>query len=150
MVSIRPSTCADSQSAPSQPASRLMGSSIHGPDQDASACARLGGDAPDVEASAAQRASALDACDLESQLPRLDRSDIASRASANDHHVLLRIGGKAPLLRLRDSARSKPALFASQRRALLQGSAYEDLHLLRANWLSPRESPFFFMGGSTK
>lgn len=48
----------------------------------------LGGDAAHVEARAAQRTAALHARHLHAQLRGLDGAHVASRAAADDHHVL--------------------------------------------------------------
>jgi len=47
----------------------------------------LGWDAADVETRAAQLAARLDAGDLEAELRRLDRADVAAGAAANDDQV---------------------------------------------------------------
>ena len=48
---------------------------------------RLGRDAADIEAGAAEGAALLDAGGLQAQLRRLDGADIAARAAADHHHV---------------------------------------------------------------
>ena len=71
---------------------------------------RLGRDAPDVEAGAAQRFTALDHGGLEPELRAADGADIAAGAAADDDHVIVghELGpfveggeGASPLLRLR-------------------------------------------------
>ncbi len=48
---------------------------------------RLGRDAADIEAGAAERAAHFDAGGLEAELRRLDGADIAARTAADHHHV---------------------------------------------------------------
>jgi hypothetical protein len=50
---------------------------------------RLGGNAADVEASAAQRLAAFHAGGLQAQLRRADRADIAAGAGADEDHVVV-------------------------------------------------------------
>ena len=49
---------------------------------------RLGWDAADIEAGAAQSAALLDAGDLQAELGRLDRRDVAARATADHHQIV--------------------------------------------------------------
>ncbi len=52
---------------------------------------RLGGDAADIEAGAAQGLALLDAGRLQPELGRADRRDIAARSAA-DHHQIIALG----------------------------------------------------------
>ena len=52
---------------------------------------RLGRDAADIEAGAAERAALLDAGDLEPELGRLDRGHVAAWPAAHDHQIVPRL-----------------------------------------------------------
>ena len=52
---------------------------------------RLGRDAADIEAGAAERAALLDAGHLEPELGRLDRGHVAARPAADDHQIVPRL-----------------------------------------------------------
>ena len=54
---------------------------------------RLGGDAPHVQAGAAQGASPLDAGDFQPELRALDGGDVSAGAAADHDDVLLLAGG---------------------------------------------------------
>jgi uncharacterized membrane protein len=50
---------------------------------------RLRGNAADIEAGAAQGAAALDTSHLQAKLAAADGADIASRAAADHHNIIL-------------------------------------------------------------
>ena len=73
---------------------------------------RLGGDAPDVEAGAAQAAAALHAGNLQPQLTRPDGGHVAAGPAADDNHILQEgsaVGGDNRACHKRVCARSRAA-----------------------------------------